>query len=426
MSSLVFWCFLRWFLRMERIREDRRSPCWVNICVPNVWGCLDTWTFSYWPRKGRREITEITEKTPKFPFCFQQSSPGRLRKPGGSVCDSPSTMTRPAVLRLAVIAAVLGCGENEDLMQIVSTRRPMEAILSKNGLLCHMTRPRNTHPGFSGSLKDFGAVLLTGSNIFMGYNSAGVSLFLAGVEQKLPLMWSFHNPPSFIHQGMNTHAKTDSNQNSGFFFFVSLFCVLMICSQKSRGCLAGGERCSKCGLPAVNEELNKTGLCSSALSLECYSCAAESPDNCKSRQRCSGNGDSCLRLTSNGKGLVKYSGFSHGGLGDALKHFHWSHDLAPRPDPLPQQNLWHVLRVSALVSLFSSLVPKGNTLAECVSERRVCPVMDRPPVRGGFLPLASFRRMDGRVHSFLCDRTQKKWLLAAVFSPVLADAAGAE
>lgn len=39
------------------------------------------------------------------------------------------------------------------------------------------TRHGNTHPVFSVSLKGFGVVLLTGSNIFMDYNSAGVSFF---------------------------------------------------------------------------------------------------------------------------------------------------------------------------------------------------------------------------------------------------------
>lgn len=53
----------------------------------------------------------------------------------------------------------------------------------------------------------------------MKYNSARVSFFLATVEQKLPVMWSFHSPPSFIHQGTNMHAKTDTNQNATFFFF---------------------------------------------------------------------------------------------------------------------------------------------------------------------------------------------------------------
>uniref|UniRef100_A0A674MB86 MAC-inhibitory protein n=1 Tax=Takifugu rubripes TaxID=31033 RepID=A0A674MB86_TAKRU len=68
--------------------------------------------------------------------------------------------------------------------------------------------------------------------------------------------------------------------------------------------------CGKCGLSARNEDLNKTAVCSSALSLECYSCAAESPDNCRSQLRCHGNDDSCLKLTSNGTiyaGCMRYS-----------------------------------------------------------------------------------------------------------------------
>lgn len=63
----------------------------------------------------------------------------------------------------------------------------------------------------------------------------------------------------------------------------------------------------KCAL-----NLSKTGvLCSSALSLECYSCAAESPDSCKSQLQCNDNEDGCLKLTSHGKSSVKYSQIEH-------------------------------------------------------------------------------------------------------------------
>lgn len=44
---------------------------------------------------------------------------------------------------------------------------------------------------------------------------------------------------------------------------------------------------------------------SSATSLECYSCSAQSSDNCVDKQQCSGGDDGCLKLSSNGTALIK-------------------------------------------------------------------------------------------------------------------------
>lgn len=158
MSSVVFWRFLRWNKVFGTVSVwGRRSSCWVNI-----WACskcvrlrryrkdfIFTKKMEMWDYRNYRKNTQI-------PFCFQQSSPGKLRNPGGPkviqrgrppphwdgrvslsdqylslclVCDSPSTMTRSAVLCLAVSAAILGCGKNKELMQILLTARSIEAIL---------------------------------------------------------------------------------------------------------------------------------------------------------------------------------------------------------------------------------------------------------------------------------------------------------
>lgn len=163
LSSVVFWRFLRWNKVIGTVSVWICAPLVGSIFehVPNVWGCLDIWKFSYLPRK--REIWEDwgvgkLQKNTQIPFYFQQSSPGKLRKPWGTkvkhsegtpppcwdgrlgssdqylsfclvVCDSPSTMTRSAVLCLAVSAAIFGCGKNKELMQIFLTPRSIEAIL---------------------------------------------------------------------------------------------------------------------------------------------------------------------------------------------------------------------------------------------------------------------------------------------------------
>lgn len=173
-------------------------------------------------------------------------------------CRSPSTMTCPAVLCLAVILAVFGRGKSKEWQRIsfaAARFRPVEEILSSvkeksaqryktrshdwseqthEILINHMFRAQ---PVFSASLKDFAVVLLTGFNIFMKCNSAGVCFFLSWVEEKLPLMWRFHNPPSVIYQGINTHTETDSKQKK--YKVSSYFCesVLFLSFPKSGPCL---------------------------------------------------------------------------------------------------------------------------------------------------------------------------------------------
>lgn len=67
-------------------------------------------------------------------------------------------------------------------------------------------------------------------------------LFLPRAEQKLPLMWSFHNPTPFIYQGTDTQTKTDSHQKSTKTppFFVSR-CFFLFFTKS--GCVSGGEWC---------------------------------------------------------------------------------------------------------------------------------------------------------------------------------------
>lgn len=65
---------------LDETKFLERYPCGVGAPpvgsifehVPNVWGCVDIGKISYLPRKWRCEITEITEKTPKFPFVFSK------------------------------------------------------------------------------------------------------------------------------------------------------------------------------------------------------------------------------------------------------------------------------------------------------------------------------------------------------------------
>lgn len=188
------------------------------------------------------------QKNTQIPFCFQQSSPGKLRKPGGTkviqrgrpphagtggsayqINISLSALSVTALPRwraLPYFASTLGCGENKELMQIFLMRRSIEVILFSIKLKWAYPRAlvtwpiTETHTQCSlGASKTLGLFYWQDLTYLWDTTVQGC-LFLARVEQKLPLMWSFHNPPSFIHQGMNTHAKTDSNQNTVFSLLV--------------------------------------------------------------------------------------------------------------------------------------------------------------------------------------------------------------
>lgn len=115
-------------------------------------------------------------------------------------------------------------------------------------------------PVFSAGLKDFGVVLLTGFNVFMKCNSAGVCVFfLSWVEEKLPLMWRFHNPPSVIYQGINTHTEwqqTKKKVQSLLFSVSQCFFFLL----QSQGRVYGGEWCVNVGYQTRIKGLNNAGL----------------------------------------------------------------------------------------------------------------------------------------------------------------------
>lgn len=121
-------------------------------------------------------------------------------------------------------------------------------------------------------------------------------------------MWRFHNPPSVIYQGINTHTQTDSKQKKSSksppFSVSQCFFFLF----QSQGRVYGGEWCVNVGYQTrIKGWITLVWCVSSATSLECYSCSAESSNNCVVKQQCSGGGDSCLQLSSNGTALIKHS-----------------------------------------------------------------------------------------------------------------------
>lgn len=131
--------------------------------------------------------------------------------------------------------------------------------------------------------------------------------FLSRVEEKLPLMWRFHNPPSFIYQGVNTHTDWQQPKKvQSLLLFSASQCFFFFF--QSQGCVYGGERCVNVGYQTgIKGWITLVWCVSAATSLECYSCSAESSDNCNVKQQCNGSEDSCLRLSSNGKALITQS-----------------------------------------------------------------------------------------------------------------------
>lgn len=97
----MFWRFLGWNNVIGTGSVWIGAPLVGSIFehVPNVWGCLDIWKLSYLPRKRgceRNKGLENYRKNTQIPFYFQQSSPGKLRKPGGTkVTHSEGTPPPP-------------------------------------------------------------------------------------------------------------------------------------------------------------------------------------------------------------------------------------------------------------------------------------------------------------------------------------------
>lgn len=110
----------------------------------------------------------------------------------------------------------------------------------------------------------------------------------------------------YLSRHKHTHRLTANKKSTKFPPFSVSQCFFFLL--QSQGRVYGGEWCVNVGYQTrIKGWITPVWCVSSATSLECYSCSAESSDNCVVKQQCSGGDDSCLQLSSNGTALIKHS-----------------------------------------------------------------------------------------------------------------------